>query len=476
MTQAGNARIPPGRNRPTRVEQHTIYQIPLDQRHGRARHLFTLWCGANINVLTVVTGALATTMFGQSFLSGVLAIMAGNLVGAVFMALHAAQGPRLGVPQMVQSRGQFGAKGAAFVVALVIFMYIGYAGTALVTGGQSLHAILPGLDARACIVAIGIVSLAAAIYGHDLIHICTRMMTYVSGSAVLLCYVWVLFVHPLPATFVTHGAFSAVGFFDMVSMGALWQLAYAPYVSDYSRYLPPDSGPRHAFWSCYWGTILGAVLPMIFGALIGPAVVDGDVVAALSQLTGKASTAIVLLFAPGVAIAGAICFYGGSLAIITLVQTFVANWQATARARTIITMCIFLAALLIGLEGASNFLPLYSQFNELLLYLLIPWTAVNLVDYYLVRFGNYHVPSFFAADGGIYGRYNVAALVCYGLGIVVQIPFIASDLYTGPIARLIGGIDLSWIVGLLVVSPVYFFAVRDRSGTAIATERRAGWS
>ena len=115
-----------------------------------------------------------------------------------------------------------------------------------------------------------------------------------------------------------------VGFFSMVSMGALWQLAYAPYVSDYSRYLPPDSGPRQAFWSCYWGTTLGAVLPMILGALIGPAVVDGDVVAALSRLTGRASTAIVLLFAPGVAVAGAICFYGGSLAMITLAQTFAA--------------------------------------------------------------------------------------------------------------------------------------------------------
>ena len=84
-------------------------------------------------------------------------------------------------------------------------------------------------------------------------------MTYVSGSAVLLCYVWVIFIHPLPVTFVTQGGFSAVGFFSMVSMGALWQLAYAPYVSDYSRYLPPDSGPRQAFWSCYWGTTLGAV-------------------------------------------------------------------------------------------------------------------------------------------------------------------------------------------------------------------------
>jgi NCS1 family nucleobase:cation symporter-1 len=461
MTSPDDARIPPGKNQPTRIEQHTIYQIPLDQRHGRARHLFTLWCGANINVLTVVTGALATTLFRQSFLSGVIAILVGNLAGTVFMALHAAQGPRLGVPQMVQSRGQFGARGAAFVVALVIFMYVGYAGTALVTGGQSLHAILPGLDARACIAAIGLVSVAAAIYGHDLIHLCTRMMTYVSGSAVLLCYVWVLFIHPLPASFITRGTFSAVGFFSMVSMGALWQLAYAPYVSDYSRYLPPDSGPRQAFWSCYWGTTLGAVLPMILGALIGPAVIDGDVVAALSRLTGKASTAIVLLFVPGVAVAGAICFYGGSLAIITLAQTFAAGWRATSRARTFITIGIFLAALLIGLEGASNFLTLYSQFNELLLYLLIPWTAVNLVDYYLVRFGNYDVPSFFARDGGIYGRYNVAALVCYGLGILVQIPFIASDLYTGPIARALGGIDLSWIVGLLVVSPMYYFSVRE---------------
>jgi purine-cytosine permease-like protein len=470
MPHPAKAQLPPAQNQLTRVEKHTIYQIPLDQRHGRARHLFTLWFGANMNVLTVVTGALATTVFRQSFLSGVTAILIGNLVGTVFMALHAAQGPRLGVPQMVQSRGQFGAKGAAFVVALVIFMYAGYAATALVTGGQSLHAILPGIDERAGLLAIGLLSLGAAIYGHDLIHFCTRMMTYVSGSAVLLCYVWVIFIHPLPARFLTQGSFSSVGFFSMVSMGALWQLAYAPYVSDYSRYLPPDSGPRQAFWSCYWGTTLGAVLPMIFGALIGPAAVDGDVVAALSRLTGGASTAIVLLFAPGVAIAGAICFYGGSLAIITLAQTFFANWRPTARARTVITAGMFLTALLIGLEGASNFLTLYSQFNELLLYLLIPWTAVNLVDYYLVRFGNYDVPSFFAFDGGIYGKYNIPALVCYALGIVVQIPFIATDLYTGPIARAVGGVDLSWIVGLLFVSPVYYLAARDRPATGIVTE------
>ena len=445
-----------------RVEQHTIYQIPLDQRHGKARQLFTLWFGANLNVLTVVTGALATTIFHQSFLSAVVAILVGNLIGTIFMALHAAQGPRLGVPQMVQSRGQFGARGAGFVVVLVAFMYVGYAGTAFVTGGQSVHFLVPSLSADAAILVIAAICLAAAIYGHDVIHFSTRMMAYVSGSALLLAFIWLLFITPVPPQFLTQGSFSPAGFFKMVSMGALWQLGYAPYVSDYSRYLPPDSGPRQAFWACYWGTTLGAVLPMLLGAMIGPAVTDGNVVTALGQLAGRNVTFIVmLLLAPGVAVAGAICLYGGSLALITLGHTLAPRWRITHRARIAIASGIFLIALLLSIAGAKNFLPLYSHFNELLLYLMVPWTAVNLIDYYLIRFGDYHVPSFFAADGGVYGHYNFTALACYLVGIVVQIPFIATDFYTGPLARALGGVDLSWMVGIAVVSPVYYFAVRS---------------
>jgi len=445
----------------TRVEQHTIYPIPHDERHGKARQLFTLWFGANLNVLTVVTGALATTIFNQSFLSAVVAILLGNLIGTIFMALHAAQGPRLGVPQMVQSRGQFGARGAGFVVVLVAFMYVGYAGTAFVTGGQSLHYLLPALGANEALIAIGAISLAGAIYGHDLIHFSTRLMAYVSGSALLLCFVWLLWVTPLPGHFFTQGSYSPVGFFKMVSMGALWQLGYAPYVSDYSRYLPPDSGPRQAFWACYWGTTLGAVLPMILGAMIGPAVTDGNVVNAIGQLAGARVTFLVmLLLAPGVAVAGAICLYGGALATITLGHTLVPSWRITHRARIVVATAIFCVALVISIAGAANFLALYSHFNELLLYLMVPWTAVNLIDYYLIRRGDYHVPSFFAPDGGVYGHYNAIALACYLFGIAVQVPFIAADLYTGPFARALGGVDVSWLVGVALVSPVYYYAVR----------------
>jgi len=99
----------------------------------------------------------------------------------------------------------------------------------------------------------------------------------------------------------------------MISIGAFWQLGYAPYVSDYSRYLPPDTGPRQRSGPAT-GARSSARSCLILGALIGPAVVGGDVVEAISRLTGRASTVIVLLFAPGVAVAGAICLYGGALA------------------------------------------------------------------------------------------------------------------------------------------------------------------
>jgi NCS1 family nucleobase:cation symporter-1 len=91
---------------------------------------------------------------------------------------------------------------------------------------------------------------------------------------------------------------------------------------------------------------------------------------------------------------------------------------------------------------------------------LVPWTAINLVDYYLLRHGRYDIASFFRADGGIYGRINGPAVTCYVVGILVQLPFIHSELYTGPAAKAIGGIDLSWLVGLAVTAPAYYWLAK----------------
>ena len=133
---------------PQRIEDKTIQPIPPDERHGKTRDLFSLWFGSNIMLLTVVTGALATSVYGLPFWLAVIAIVVGNLVGAVFMALHSAQGPRLGVPQMMQTRGQFGSYGSLIVIVLVVVMYVGFFASNLVLAGQSLMILLRSWSRR----------------------------------------------------------------------------------------------------------------------------------------------------------------------------------------------------------------------------------------------------------------------------------------------------------------------------------------
>jgi NCS1 family nucleobase:cation symporter-1 len=47
-------------------------------------------------------------------------------------------------------------------------------------------------------------------------------------------------------------------------------------------------------------------------------------------------------------------------------------------------------------------------------------------------------------------------------------PFFSSPMYTGFVARALHGADVSWIVGLVVTSPLYYYAVRWSARAVIA--------
>ena len=84
---------------------------------------------------------------------------------------------------------------------------------------------------------------------------------------------------------------------------------------------------------------------------------------------------------------------------------------------------VFVAVSLYFALSITDFLAQYVNFLSLLLYLLVPWTAIDLTDFYLIRKGMYHVESFFEADGGIYGRFDAAALGAYAIGVLFELPF-----------------------------------------------------
>jgi NCS1 family nucleobase:cation symporter-1 len=454
---------------PARLENSTIQPIPLSERHGTAADLFTVWFGSNFMLLTIVTGGLAVTVFALPFGWALAGLVVGNLVGAIFMALHAAQGPTLGVPQMVQTRGQFGSLGSLLVVAIVLVMYVGFLASNLVLGGEALVAIAPGMPDTPGIAVVAIFSVIAAVYGYDLIHAYARVATYVAVAALAVTFAWIIWVHGLPPDFLSRNTLNLSGFLSTVSTAALWQIAYAPYVSDYSRYLPAGTGARTAFWASFWGCSLGSLLPMALGAMVGIAAPQGaSIVAGLATLTHGIAPLILVVLSIGVATANAMNLYCGALSTMTLGQTLVPSWSPGAAARTVISLAIFAVSLAGALLGKNSFMVYYENFILLLLYVLVPWTAINLVDYYLLRHGQYDVDSFFRHDGGIYGRINGVAVGCYVLGILVQLPFIDTPLYRGFIARAMGGVDLSWIAGLAITSPAYYWLARRLTSTSEA--------
>jgi nucleobase:cation symporter-1, NCS1 family len=447
-------------NREARLEIATIQPIPLDQRHGSARDLFTVWFGSNVMLLSVVTGGLSATVFGLSFVWAVIGLAVGNFVGGIFMALHAAQGPTLGVPQMVQTRGQFGSIGALLVVGIVIVMYVGFLASNIVLGGQALASLVPGMSDTPGVLLVGVLGVIATIYGYDLIHAYTRVLSYVSGAVLVLATIWILFVHGLPGEFLARNSLNTAGLIGTISVAALWQISYAPYVSDYSRYMPADTGVAPAFWASYWGCTLGSLLPMILGAVVGLAVPAGGLVHGLAVLTAGIAPLVLIVFSLGIAASNAMNLYCGALSTMTFGQTLFPSWSPGPKARTVVALVLCGFALAGAFLTKDSFLANYEEFILLLLYVLVPWTAINLVDYYLVQHAKYDVDSFFRQDGGVYGRVNVAAVACYVFGILIQLPFVASALYTGPIARALGGIDLSWIVGLALTSPAYYWLAK----------------
>jgi NCS1 family nucleobase:cation symporter-1 len=95
-----------------------------------------------------------------------------------------------------------------------------------------------------------------------------------------------------------------------------------------------------------------------------------------------------------------------------------------------------------------------------LLYLFTPWTAINLVDFYILRKGHYSIREIFNPNG-MYGRWNWRGLVAYGVGFVVMIPCFSTGLYTGPVARALGGADIAMLVGLPVSAAVYLLSCRS---------------
>ena len=438
------------------VENNTVEYVPAAQRHGKARDLFTLWFSTNIAPLPIVTGAMVVQVFHLNLLWGLIAIVIGHLLGGVVIALASAQGPQMGIPQMVQSRGQFGRYGALLIVFFTALIYVGFFISNIVLAGKSIHGIAPSVPMPTAIVVGALSATAIGVIGYRFIHTLNRIGTWVMGSALLAGFV-MMFAQDLPADFFSRGSFNLSGFIATVSLGVIWQISFSPYTSDYSRYLPREVGIAKPFWATYFGATLGTILCFSFGAIAVLAVPEGtDAMAAVEQATGWLGPILMVLFLLNIISHNALNLYGAVLSIVTAIQTFAARWTPSIKVRVALATVILIGCGIVALSASADFISQFIGLILALLLVLVPWASINLIDFYLIKKGNYDIASIFSADGGIYGRFNSHAIIAYACGILVQLPFANTALYVGPYANLVEGADLSWVFGLLVTCPLYY--------------------
>lgn len=446
------------------IENHTVDYVPLAERHGKARDLFTLWFSTNIAPLPIVTGAMVVQVFHLNLFWGLIAIVLGHMIGGIVIALASAQGPRMGIPQMVQSRGQFGRYGALLIVFFAAVIYVGFFISNIVLAGESIHGMVESVPLPAGILIGALSATAIGVIGYRFIHTLNRIGTWVMGSALLAGFVYI-FGHDLPADFFSRGSFNLSGWLATISLGIIWQISFSPYVSDYSRYLPADIGIARPFFATYAGATLGTILSFSFGAVAVLATPEGTpAMAAVKQSTGWLGPILMVLFLLNIISHNALNLYGAVLSIVTSIQTFAGNWTPSIKVRVLLSTLVLTGCCLLALSASADFISQFIGLILALLLVLVPWASINLIDFYLIKRGHYDIASIFRADGGIYGRFNLHAIIAYFIGILVQLPFANTSLYVGPYANIIEGVDLSWLVGLAVTCPLYYcLATRNQA-------------
>lgn len=444
------------------IENRSIDYIPESERHGNLLSQFTLWFGTNLQITAIVTGALAIVLGGDVFWS-LIGLFIGQIFGAAIMALHAAQGPQLGLPQMISSRVQFGVYGAVIPIFLVCILYVGFSATGSVLAGQSIAQLFNTSDSVG-IILFGVLIIVLTLFGYRIIHIIGRAASVIGLIAFIILFSAIMFKYNVFELIMTHRHFSLPKFLLAISLSASWQIAYGPYVADYSRYLPSKISPLKTFLAVGGGSALGTQISMTLGLLAAALAGDefsGRQLIYIVELGGTGFIASFLYFSIifGKIMATTLNSYGSFMSLATIVSGFTGKSTISKSIRFIYIILMVSIAVGLALAGQHSFLKIFSSFLLFLLAFFTPWSAINLVDYYFVTKGRYDITAL-SDPNGIYGRWNKVGISVYVIGVLIQMPFLATGFYTGTLVAVLGDTDISWIIGLIVPGTMYYFAMK----------------
>ena len=248
-----------------------------------------LWFMINASFLTASTGALGVLAARPGW--STFAIISGSVFGTLFQAFHGAQGPRMGLPQMIQSRAQFGTRGAVLPLVAATLVQFGFAIFYVQTGALSINVVTPSVPLWLLGLLVGIAALAVAIIGYQLVMRAEKLVSYLMVAALLVLSFCAFAYLPIGDYFADNH-FALTAFLFQFGASATFQIAVAPVVSDYTRYLPERVSGAKVSATVFGGTLVSAIWIEFLGAVLAIAYPDASTVVAFDKLAHTASSGL----------------------------------------------------------------------------------------------------------------------------------------------------------------------------------------
>jgi len=452
-----------------KIEPYGIEHIPDEERHGRPRDQFTVYFAINVALATMTTGFFPFVA-GLSMVQGITSIVAGAAVGALVLGVLSTMGSRLGVTQPVLARGPLGRVGQVPLMAYAgVFGAFGWATINLLLGGQALRSVIHSpLWIGMVILAVG--QGVVGIYGYNMVHLLNKISTVVIGALFLVITIlalqkanFSLAANPHAAAFVGGwgGWITSAGVFLALLIG------FSPFSADYSRYLPASTSPIRVAGFTALGNFLAVGWLGCLGFVVASFAGNFAPVQAVRALTGGfAPVALIGIALSTVALNG-FNMYGGSMSLLGL---------GVRVSRPVAVAVITVGTVVVGLVLQNNLYGTFYNFLVLTGYVLAPYCAVTVLDFYLSR----HTDEERVALLYAHARPFEWGFVAWLIGIGASVPFWVWIGYTGPIARANPGMgDLTYYVGAAAGSLAYLLLRRlpelstllgSKKGMAAASE------
>jgi NCS1 nucleoside transporter family len=429
-----------------------------------------IWAGANIAPINWALGALGIIL-KLGLWETIAVIVIGNIIGCAIFSAFTVMGHRTGVNQMVLSRSAFGRRGGYLPSALMFLMTLGWIGVNTYFPVKIAMAILgqfgiadTWLPNVIVITLIMVIQVAIGVYGFYAIRTFEK---YTVPVTIVIMVIMSVMAWTQPGV-VNWGLTSSLPpgpHFTMLTLlttaiGVGWGISWVTWASDYSRFVPRGVPSSTVFWFSYIGMYVPTVWLGILGATIASVTQDADPAKMVSAVFGGPMAILVLLLVLHGPIATNILnVYSAALAALSM------GLQVS---RTALAWIVGIVGYIVSIYFvfAPSFAKAFDNWMIGLLLWMSPFAGVILADFYIKRQGAIDVPELYRApEVSAYGDINWNGMIAFLAGLVAGwsvedglVPALQGPISTG----LLGGADLSWLVGIVVAGGLYLALERRR--------------